>query len=273
VTAASETLNLLEDLRTRYNRREFVHPDPIEFLYRYEDQHDREVAGLVAACLAYGRVAQILKSVEAALARLGPSPARFLERTPPAGLRAAFAGFRHRFTAGDDLARLLCGVRRAIGRHGSLERCFVASAPDVGREDGTVLPALAAFVGEVSRLSGCDLGHLLPSPDRGSACKRLNLFLRWMVRSDEVDPGGWLAVPASALVVPLDTHMHRLALAMGFTSRRQADLATALEVTAAFRRFAPEDPVRYDFALTRLGIRSDADMAAFLRRCAAMEAA
>ena len=95
----------------------------------------------------------------------------------------------------------------------------------------------------------------LPSPDGGSACKRLNLFLRWMVRKDNVDPGIWQSIPASHLIVPLDTHMHRIAKAMGLTSRKQADIQSAIEITGAFSFIRPADPVRYDFALTRLGIK------------------
>ena len=102
---------------------------------------------------------------------------------------------------------------------------------------------------------------LLPCPEKGSACKRFHLFLRWMVRNDAVDPGGWDGISASKLIVPLDVHMHRICMRLGLTSRAQADLKTALEVTGRFRAIVPEDPVRYDFALTRIGIRNDIDLA------------
>jgi uncharacterized protein (TIGR02757 family) len=105
----------------------------------------------------------------------------------------------------------------------------------------------------------------VPSPVGGSACKRLNLFLRWMVRQDGVDPGGWDNVPQSKLIVPVDTHMHRICLRLGLTTRKQANMATALEITEGFRALAPDDPVRYDFSLTRLGIRRDADLADCLK--------
>ncbi|MCD6487215.1 MAG: TIGR02757 family protein, partial [Syntrophobacterales bacterium] len=105
---------------------------------------------------------------------------------------------------------------------------------------------------------------LLPSPAKGSACKRLNLFLRWMVRHDDVDPGGWDDISSSKLIIPLDTHMHRICLALGITKRKQADMKTALEITRSFQVMAPHDPVRYDFALTRLGIRKDTDITSFL---------
>ncbi len=96
--------------------------------------------------------------------------------------------------------------------------------------------------------------HLAPNPRAGSACKRWNLYLRWMVRSDRVDPGGWSRVSPALLVVPLDTHMHRVCREIGLTSRSAANLATALEITAGFRELCPSDPARYDFALTRVSM-------------------
>ncbi|MCP4693017.1 MAG: DUF2400 domain-containing protein, partial [Desulfobacterales bacterium] len=107
-------------------------------------------------------------------------------------------------------------------------------------------------------------GHLVALPEKGSACKRMNLFLRWMVREDAVDPGGWEGVPASSLIIPLDTHMHRIGLGLNFTKRKQANMRTALEITEAFKALYPDDPVKFDFALTRLGIRDDLDPGEFL---------
>ena len=130
-----------------------------------------------------------------------------------------------------------------------------------------MIPALAEFVEELSSVFAGKPRSLLPSPRAGSACKRHNLFLRWMVRSDAVDPGGWMDIPSAKLIVPVDVHMHRISLQIGLTKRKQANLRTALEITAAFRSIAPEDPVRYDFALTRLGIRNDTDPESFIDLC------
>ncbi|MCX6354470.1 MAG: TIGR02757 family protein [Candidatus Aureabacteria bacterium] len=238
----------LERLYRRYNKREFVHPDPVEFLYSYPDVRDREIVGLMASSLAYGRVAQIFSSVQRVLQRM-PSPRKFLERSSRKSLARTFSVFRHRFTTGRELAALLYGAKIVIAQYGSLRHCFLAG---MSPHDDTVLPALTLFV---HRLVEDSLpGSLLPSPCRGSACKRLNLFLRWMIREDEVDPGGWGAAHAARLIIPLDTHMHRICRGLGFTRRGQADLRTAREVTDAFRRIVPEDPVRYDFTLTRLGM-------------------
>ncbi len=259
----------LDGLYRRYNRREYVHPDPIEFLYHYDDPADREVAGLLASSLAYGRVAQILKSVAAVL-EMTPRPARFVTASGPATIRRKFAGFRHRFTTGADMASLLIGARRVMKDHGSIGNCF---ASHVTGGDTTVVPALEGLVTEIVRAAGAPLGHLLPAPSRGSACKRLMLYLRWMIRSDDVDPGGWSGGHERLLVVPLDVHMHRISRALGITRRKSADLRTALEVTAAFGRLSPDDPVKYDFALTRLGIHPEADMAEFLKECGIKAAA
>ncbi len=246
--------SLLERLYRLYNRRELVHPDPLEFLYNYPDPLDREIAGLLASCLAYGRVTQILKSISTILSRMGPSPAQFLRTSTKASLEETFAGFKHRFTKGKDVAMALVGAREIIKNHGSLGNFFTGL---VGADDQTVIPALSRFLKEIGRHLPAGSSFMLPHPDRGSACKRPLLFLRWMIRRDEVDPGGWNGVPPSKLVIPLDTHMYQVAKALGFTGRKQANLKTALEVTEAFSMLCPEDPVKYDFALTRFGIHPD----------------
>jgi len=236
----------------RYHRRRYVHPDPLEFLYAHDDPAEREIVALVAASLAYGRVGHILVSVRRVLERLGESPARYVRDTSPARMRADLAGIKHRWTTGDDLAAMLAGARRAIARRGSLGACLGQA---VGRGDETILPALPALVGELTHYR--PTASLLPDPARGSACKRLHLMLRWLVRSDEVDPGGWGHIPPRMLIVPVDVHMHRIARAMGLTARNAPDGRCAMEITRAFAAVCPEDPVRYDFCLTRMGINPE----------------
>ncbi|MDO9515371.1 MAG: TIGR02757 family protein [Syntrophales bacterium] len=245
----------LERLYERYNRREFVRPDPLEFLYPCEDPADREIVGLVASSLAYGRVLQIKRSIEGVLAKMSPSPSRFIRDASTESLGRTFSGFRHRFTTGDEMAAMLIGVKNVVAKYGSLHACF-SSVLERGAQ--TVAPALTRFVEELRVELTSRRNSLLPSPAKGSACKRLNLFLRWMVRNDDIDPGGWYDVPASALVIPLDTHMHRVCLGLGLTRRRQANMRTALEITDSFREMVPDDPVRYDFILTRPGIWKNA---------------
>ena len=248
--------NFLDEIYCAYNKREFVNPDPLQFLYDYKDIRDREIVGLIASSLAYGRVAQIIKSVANVLYRMGGAPRDFVTFSSDNSVKKALAGFKHRFTTGSEISNMLVAVKHAIDEHGSLNKCFVdgydASSP-------TVLPALSNFVGELSGGRQWAKG-LLPSPEMGSACKRLNLYLRWMVRKDSVDPGGWKGVLPSALVVPLDTHMYKVGRAFKFTKRKAADIKTALEITKAFAVLSPQDPIKYDFALTRFGIRDGAGM-------------
>ena len=189
-----------------------------------------------------------------------PSPSIFVAESSLETFQNALYNVKHRFATGDHLASLLLGVKQVLNQYGSLHACFMAGM----NNDDTVLPALAHFAAEVTSCADGGVGHLVPSPDKGSACKRLNLFLRWMVRSDDVDPGDWKDVSASKLIIPLDTHMHRISLSLGLTKRKQANMGTAKEITEGFRQISPDDPVKYDFALTRLGMRGDKELSTFL---------
>lgn len=252
----------LDSLYADYNRKRYLHPDPLEFLHHYENPADREIVGLIAACLAYGRVKQILKSVASVLEMMGPSPADYLDAVTPLRLRRDVSRFRHRFAGADQMAALLIAIQQTTAACGTLEDCFSAG---LNSRHENVLPALTVFASRLADAGKGNAGHLIPLPEKGSACKRLNLYLRWMVRKDAVDPGGWDSVPAQKLIIPLDVHMHRVGLGLGFTDRKQADMKTALQITAGFAAIAPEDPIRYDFALTRLGIRGDGNLERFLK--------
>lgn len=256
---------VMERLYGKYNRTEFLSPDPVEVVRRYDKTADREVAGLIASCLAYGRASLIVASVERVLSPMGSSPARFLREAGSARLSELFRDFRHRFTDGQDMIFLLEGIGAVLRRWGSLENCFAEGLLSEADEDA--VPALISFVNCLKAPGGDGKNSLLPSPGSGSACKRLHLFLKWMVRSDEIDPGGWVALSPSRLLIPLDTHMGRISRSLALTSRRQDDLRTAREVTRAFRLIVPEDPARYDFVLTRFGIRADLETAQLFRIC------
>jgi uncharacterized protein (TIGR02757 family) len=251
----------LDKIYARYNRRELIPPDPLQFVYRYSDRADREIAGFLAAVLAYGRVQQIEKSVERLLGRMGPHPAAFV-RAFNGSKRRALADFRHRFNSGDDVADLLVLLQKVLADCGSLEAYFTRG---FSARHATIAPALAGFCDSLlaehaRRNRGVippGLKYLLSSPTGKSACKRLNLFLRWMVRSDAVDPGLWKSVPAAKLLVPLDVHMSRISFALNLCKPQNISLRTAIEVTEAFGCIYPDDPVRYDFALCRAGMLND----------------
>ena len=250
----------LDRLYLRLNRREFVHPDPLEYLYRYEDLYDREIAGLVASGLAYGRVSQILNAAGSVLDELGDSPSRFLGETSLETLQSLFCDFRYRFTQGLEVACILKAASDLQIEYGSLGNLLTQSFSYRG-----YVEALNLMISTIMRKAGLSTSSMLSMPSKGSACKRLNLWMRWMVRSDDVDPGGWEGIESSMLYVPLDTHMFRVAKLLGFTSRRAADWRAVEEATEGFRTLCPDDPVKYDFSLTRFGIRDDLDMNGLLK--------
>lgn len=247
--------NSLDRIYFRLNRREFVHPDPLEYLYRYEDLRDREIAGLVASGLAYGRVEQILNAAGSVLDELGSSPSLFLGETSLETLLSIFGDFKYRFTRGSEIARIMKAaseLQLEYGCLGNLLSQFVSSKGYV--------EALNLMISTIMKKAGLSTSSMLSLPSKGSACKRLNLWMRWMVRSDDVDPGGWDRIETAMLFVPVDTHMFRAAKYLGFTSRRTADWRMVEEITEGFRTQSPDDPVKYDFSLTRFGIRNDLDM-------------
>ena len=235
-----------------------ISPDPLELVHRYDDPLDQEVAGLIAAAFAYGRADIIVTNIGAVLAKMGRSPYAYLKRIADSGQRIGdFAGFVHRFHKTADLVAFLECIATAIRTHGSLGELFRKCYDD---KDEDIGPSLARFVETLRSpirhpLSAIrSIRYLLTSPNDGSACKRMNLFLRWMVRRTPPDLGLWTFVDPSKLVMPVDTHIHRIATFLGLNRRKSADWKTARALTATLARFDAADPIRYDFALCRLGI-------------------
>jgi uncharacterized protein (TIGR02757 family) len=245
------TKEFLEGLYAKYNKAELISPDPLQFVRNYAADEDREIAALIGACFAYGNVKQIIKNVGNILSAMGPSPRAFLLTCDEKSLNKTFAGFKYRFTTQRELVGFLLALSGILKEYGSLENLFFS----VYDKDGDYLAAVRAFAARVR--AGGQASTLVPDPEKSSALKRLNLFLRWAIRRDEVDPGFWRKIPAEHLIVPLDVHMHRAGLMLGFTKRKQADMKTAVEISRSFARFCPQDPIKYDFCLTRFGIRDD----------------
>lgn len=256
---------LLERLDATLDRAARLAADPVELPRRYRTPDDQEVAGLLAACLAYGRADLFKPVLVRLLGQLGPSPAAGVEAFAAAPSRGALGWFRYRFNRPADLAALLAAIGHLRRRHGSLGARFATLLAASGGGAPALRPALATFAAELREAppvaallrgrGGRGLRHLLPDAAGPGAAKRWNLFLRWMVRGpDGVDLGAWRGVPPAALLVPLDTHVHRVARRLGLTARAGAGWRTAEEVTAALRLVDPADPVRFDFALCHLGM-------------------
>lgn len=232
--------------------------DPVGIVRRFSRPEEQELAGLLAACLAFGNVKAIRAGIEDALGRLGEDLCGKLDR--PQEVREAFQGFRYRMVQGSDIAGVLIGARRVQRRHGTLGAGFAACLANAGDLRG----ALAGWVREIRVEGGLDgftgarrgPAHVLPDPAKASGCKRLLLFLRWMVRPDDgIDLGVWAGlVSPSILQIPVDTHIHRLARNLGLTAAKAPSWRASEEITGVLRRIAPDDPVRYDFALCHLGM-------------------
>ena len=225
----------LEKIYTRYNQKIYIEPDPLQFVLEYRDSRDREIAGLIGASLAYGRVELINRAVGSVLSVMGDSPFSYVTRTDKNCISKDFSDFSYRFTRAEHITALILGIQRVIREYGSLEACFLAG---YSGDDDNIIPALTHFMGEIS--NHCPIGHLCADPSKKSACKRNHLFLRWMVRSDPVDPGVWTGISPSKLVIPLDTHMFAIGRILGFTRKKSASIHTALEVTRGFRQICPK---------------------------------
>jgi len=253
-------------LDTLYESRSSAHlaHDPLSFCHRYQEPADREIAAVIASAFAYGGVKIILRTLEQIFDRLGPSPRRAVERFDPRqGLRT-FDGFKHRFNDGRDLCALLWGCRLMIEESGSINSFFLRFHPHQAQDVTSALDGYSAAVraldfrpvfGKNGIPGQSAFPFLFPPPSAGSACKRLCMFLRWVVRpADGIDLGIWSGVMPSQLVMPVDTHISRIGVYLGFTRRKSADWRMAREITAALKLLDPIDPVKYDFSLAHLGI-------------------
>lgn len=254
------------------DRAALAEADPVSLVRSYDDPHDQEVAGFFVAMLAYGRVASIREKAGDLLQRLGPHPARAVDKG-----RAVrrLHGFVYRFQRADDLPRFAQAVGRVRRKSGSLGAAFVeeARSADFTEDYGTAMAGLVRRVRAALRGPPTyGLKFLLPDPASGGAAKRLCLFVRWMVREDDgVDLGAWtalgLAVEPAKLVVPLDTHIARIARYVGLTSRKTNDLEAARQITAGLRALRPDDPLAYDLALCHLGISGACPRRRDVKRC------
>lgn len=250
----------LDRLYSDYNREESA-SDPVHLVRPFADPCDREVAGFCAAALAFGRVASVLNTIRTLFEILGPRPAAFVRRFDPGASHSELRAMVHRWTRGEDIAALLWVLRQMLERSGSIEAFFLegdsAATPDVSAAlDSFSTRALALDIrrayGRVPKRPG--VCYFFPRPSAGSACKRLNLFLRWMVRRDEVDLGVWTRVSPARLIVPLDTHVIRLGRCLRLTRYVSPGWRMAADITASLRKLDAADPVRFDFSICHVGM-------------------
>jgi uncharacterized protein (TIGR02757 family) len=253
----------LERLYRDFDYAGRVERDAIRFPLRYADPRERELVGLLTACLAYGRVDLFGAALEGVLAAMG-SPWKFIREFDPRRDAERFDRFIYRFNRPRDLVAFCVAARDVLARHGTLEKCFVAGDPDPA---GSIGPALERFalafleadLGDVFPRGRISRGyrHFFPLPSTGGPCKRLHLFLRWMVRRDAPDFGLWTAVSPARLLIPVDTHIENMSRAIGLTRLRSRTWRMAEAITAQLAVVDPADPVKYDFALCHKRMSGD----------------
>lgn len=260
-TEKLELKRLLDGLYEKYSVS-YLESDPVYFPHQYRKPLDIEIAGLISSVLAYGKVDLFKPKIAYILEVMGSSPSSYMINFDPARERR-FDNFVYRFNRGKDIIHLLSVVQRIIEKSGSVKSFFLEGYSD---KDPDIERALSSFVQRIleidcheafpdGRLSD-GFRHLFPAPGKG-ACKRLNMFLRWMARKDGIDFGLWIEIPPSRLIMPIDTHVARLSRYLGLTKRKAVDWRMAKEVTEALKALDPKDPVKYDFALSRLGILNE----------------
>ena len=276
--APADLKPVLDRLYTEFNYPDSA-TDPIQIVRRYQRADDREVVAFCAASLAFGRVASVLQSIERLLNIMGGQPAAYVRGFDPVRQKHSFADFVHRWTRGPDLVALLWIIKQMFDRSGSIEGFFMEGYDPAASDltdalDSLSTRALALDVtaaygppkgghyvrkgnapavqdGVSGRLGVC---YFFPRPSAGSGCKRLNLFMRWMVRRDALDLGVWSRVAPAKLIVPLDTHVIRVGRCLRLTRYTSPGWRMARDITESLRRLDPDDPVKYDFSLCHLGM-------------------
>ena len=260
MTNDTKLKHCLDQLAEGYDAR-FLDSDPVGLVHGYNTPVDREVAGFVVSVLAYGGATQIRKSAQESLSCAGKSPADFAQNLSPKKALEMFHTFRHRWTTGNEIAFIFWVLGKILREYGSIGALAISlNNPLEHTIEGLMTRFSEWIIGQYSErfhhsLSCTDISYLIPSPARGSACKRLALYFRWMVRGpDGIDFGIWKGISPSRLLIPLDRHMARMAGLLGLTRRLSVNWQMVLDITESLRSLDPHDPVRYDFALVRPGI-------------------
>ncbi len=265
----------LDRFYKEYNLLERINSDPIEFPHRYKRPEDVEVIGLIASSLAYGKVTLFKPVLERIFKIMGESPSDFLLHFDIKKNVHLFSDIKYRMNKNEDILCLIYFISVVLKGYGSLQRLFMNFYNPMDDDIGSALSGFVDYFLKIdtSAVYGKDIKpfgllQLFPSPVKGSTCKRFNMFLRWMVRSgDGVDLGIWNEIPASKLIIPIDTHIARIGRNIGLTKRKNADWRMAKEMTENLKIFDPDDPVKYDFALCHMGISGECPTVASIEKC------
>jgi len=249
-----ELKDFLDQKVEEYNRPLFIKNDPISIPHRFNKKQDIEISGLWAAVLAWGQRKTIINKCHELFQMMDNTPYDFILNHSEGDLRP-IVHFKHRTFNGTDALYFIHFFKEFYSHHDSLEEAFVPENCSLPISTEVALAGFQKTFFQMPEHPKRTEKHI-PTPERKSACKRLNMFLRWMVRKDDkgVDFGIWNKIHPSDLICPCDVHVDRVARKLSLISRKQTDWATALELTHNLRKFDPQDPVKYDFALFGLGV-------------------
>lgn len=251
---------LILDIYNKYHDPKYLEIDPLLVVHRFKKREDIEIVGLLAASLAYGRVDIIIKSIEKVLFVCDDKLTDFTLNTTFSHKKKKLAGFKHRFNDGDDIALLLESIKQIYKKFGSLENLF---SEGFAQSDGTMKKTMeffcSTFLDTASKISKKEesrsFAYFFPKPSKGSGCKRMNMYFRWMIRKkDGIDFGIWKKADPAILMIPVDVHVARVGKLFNLTNRKNSDWKTSEEITWELRKLDPKDPIKFDFSLCRFGM-------------------
>jgi len=253
-------MDLKQKLKYHYKAfdKSKLEPDPLQFPHLFQDEKDIEVMAFVASIFAYGNVTQINNSLQKFLMLSNNKPFSFIQNFKLEESNKEFS-FVHRFYSSKDIIRLFHSLNQTYNEFGSLKNLFLSGYNSEGENLKNAITNFNKYFltkaqKEFKKLSR-GIVFMFPLPEKGSACKRMNLFLRWMVRKDELDFGLWCEIPTSKLIIPVDTHVARICKQLKLTKRKNVSWQMAEEITNNLKKFDPNDPVKYDFAICHIGMR------------------
>lgn len=238
-----------------------ISPDPLQFLHMFSERRDIETIGLLASVFAYGNVRQIINTMNKIINITGGSPYEFITGIDGKNKLQNLEGLKHRFYNGEDIGNLFLALNSFYRKGESLQDIFLTGFKQTDKNIKNGLSAFsAAFLEEFRKINNgreisAGVKFMFPLPELGSACKRMNLFLRWMIRKDELDFGLWDKIPPDKLVIPVDTHVARNCKKLGLTTYKNVSWKMAEQITENLKKFDPGDPVKYDFAICHIGMR------------------
>jgi len=243
------TKNELDKLVEIYESEDFIKDDPVQFIHKFKTKEDIEIAGFIASLLAYGSRKQFIKKLDQWLEMAQNKPLNFIENFEP----EMIGDFNYRFGKPKDFISIFEILKELYVNDGGLEKLF-----EYGYKKNKMFETVVDyFYARADKNVGQGFYHMIPNPKNGGAMKRMCMFLRWMIRKSPVDIGIWHFMKPSELYIPLDVHVARVSRQMGLLTRNSNDFKAVIELTESLKKFCPEDPVKYDFAIFGYGVNGE----------------